>query len=386
MEINDSTPKEELKNINLNSDLEKDTVNTRKLQAFSIIIFAFLVLVLLVVYFVNSFTSKNKDEEIVKKSDTNIASTVKQKEFSLKEEPKNVEETEEQKIDNLFANKIIEQQNSAVVSSSSYSAPVYKKELIKGLTSTVLKKDERLNTDSNSSNVPYNYNEGKANDLANLSNSNNDEFVGKTFTPTIAKMSTFNPNLFLPKGSYIGCSLKTKLISTIQGGLACTVSNDIYSSNGNVLLIEKGSTVTGMFKSGQVDDGTDRLFVIWQEIRTPNNLVIPIYSGASDELGGSGIAGWVDHKWMLRFGSAVLLSIVDDAFNVLAYKATNGNNNDNIDYTENTRENAKNMANTALEKFIDIKPTLYKNQGDVVGIYVNRDVDFSKVYKLSKGN
>lgn len=388
MEINDSTPKEELKNINLNSDLEKDTVNTRKLQAFSIIIFGFLVLILLVVYFVNSFTSKSKDEEPVKKSDTNIASTVKSKEFNLKVEPKSIEEeTQEQKIDNLFADKkeIVEQQNLAVVRSS-YSPPVYKKELIKGLTPTVLKNDERV---SDNSNVPYNYNpnEVKANDLANLSNPNsNDEFVGKTFTPTIAKMSTFNPNLFLPKGSYIGCSLKTKLISTIQGGLACTVSNDIYSSNGNVLLIEKGSTVTGMFKSGQIDDGTDRLFVIWQEIRTPNNLVIPIYSGASDELGGSGIEGWVDHKWMLRFGSAVLLSIVDDSFNVLAYKATNSNNNNNIDYTENTRENAKNMANTALEKFIDIKPTLYKNQGDVVGIYVNRDVDFSKVYKLSKGN
>jgi type IV secretion system protein VirB10 len=388
MEINDSTPKEELKNINLNSDLEKDTVNTRKLQAFSIIIFGFLVLILLVVYFVNSFTSKSKDEEPVKKSDTNIASTVKSKEFNLKVEPKSIEEeTQEQKIDNLFADKkeIVEQQNPAVTRSS-YSPPVYKKELIKGLTPTVLKNDERV---SDNSNVPYNYNpnEVKANDLANLSNPNsNDEFVGKTFTPTIAKMSTFNPNLFLPKGSYIGCSLKTKLISTIQGGLACTVSNDIYSSNGNVLLIEKGSTVTGMFKSGQIDDGTDRLFVIWQEIRTPNNLVIPIYSGASDELGGSGIEGWVDHKWMLRFGSAVLLSIVDDSFNVLAYKATNSNNNNNIDYTENTRENAKNMANTALEKFIDIKPTLYKNQGDVVGIYVNRDVDFSKVYKLSKGN
>lgn len=388
MEINDSTPKEELKNINLNSDLEKDTVNTRKLQAFSIIIFGFLVLILLVVYFVNSFTSKSKNEEPVKKSDTNIASTVKSKEFNLKVEPKSIEEeTQEQKIDNLFADKkeIVEQQNPAVVRSS-YSPPVYKKELIKGLTPTVLKNDERV---SDNSNVPYNYNpnEVKANDLANLSNPNsNDEFVGKTFTPTIAKMSTFNPNLFLPKGSYIGCSLKTKLISTIQGGLACTVSNDIYSSNGNVLLIEKGSTVTGMFKSGQIDDGTDRLFVIWQEIRTPNNLVIPIYSGASDELGGSGIEGWVDHKWMLRFGSAVLLSIVDDSFNVLAYKATNSNNNNNIDYTENTRENAKNMANTALEKFIDIKPTLYKNQGDIVGIYVNRDVDFSKVYKLSKGN
>ena len=41
------------------------------------------------------------------------------------------------------------------------------------------------------------------------------------------------------------------------------------------------------------------------------------------------------------------------------------------------------MANTALEKFINIQPTLYKNHGDIVGVYVNRDIDFSKVYKLN---
>ena len=44
------------------------------------------------------------------------------------------------------------------------------------------------------------------------------------------------------------------------------------------------------------------------------------------------------------------------------------------------------MANTALEKFINIEPTLYKNQGDIVGVYVNRDIDFSKVYRLTKNN
>ena len=42
------------------------------------------------------------------------------------------------------------------------------------------------------------------------------------------------------------------------------------------------------------------------------------------------------------------------------------------------------MANIALEKFINIKPTIYKQHGDLVGAYVNRDIDFSKVYKLKK--
>ena len=84
----------------------------------------------------------------------------------------------------------------------------------------------------------------------------------------------------------------------------------------------------------------------------------------------------------------LILSAVDDIFNVLAYKMTNKNGGSNsgnqIDYTENTRDNASNIASIALEKFINIKPTVYKQHGDLVGVYVNRDVDFSKVYKISR--
>ncbi|EAH5857632.1 TrbI/VirB10 family protein, partial [Campylobacter jejuni] len=136
---------------------------------------------------------------------------------------------------------------------------------------------------------------------------------------------------------------------------------------------------------GQMDDGMDRLFVIWQEIRTPNNIIIPVYSGATDELGASGVQGWVDHHYLKRFGSAVLLSMIDDSLAILADQiAGKDNKNNYANYTENTRDSAKEIANTALEKMIDIKPTLYKNQGDLVGVYVNRDIDFSKVYKLTR--
>jgi type IV secretion system protein VirB10 len=83
---------------------------------------------------------------------------------------------------------------------------------------------------------------------------------------------------------------------------------------------------------------------------------------------------------MMRFGSSIMLSMVDDIFNVLAYKMTNKNGGSNsgnqIDYTENTRDNASNIASIALEKFINIKPTVYKQHGDLV--------DFSKVYKITK--
>ena len=210
----------------------------------------------------------------------------------------------------------------------------------------------------------------------------NNSYDMQTFTPTAAKHGKFDPNLFLPKGTYIGCSLDTRLVSTIKGGISCTVSENIYSANGITLLIEKGSRINGFFNSGQMNDGMDRIFVVWQEIRTPNNIIIPVSSGASDELGGSGIVGYVDHHWLERFGAAILLSVIDDATNVALNGGTGSRNTNNTDYTENTRDTTREMANTALEKFINIQPTLYKNQGDIVGVYVNRDIDFSKVYKL----
>lgn len=203
-----------------------------------------------------------------------------------------------------------------------------------------------------------------------------------TFEAKAAKKSKFDPNLLLLKGTYIGCSLDTRLVSSIQGGVACTVSEDVYSANGVTLLIEKGSHITGYFNSGQMNDGLNRIFVVWQEIRTPNGVIIPVYSGASDSLGGSGIEGYVDHHWLERFGAAILLSVIDDAVNVGLNGGSGTRSNENRDYTENTREATQQMANTALEKFINIEPTLYKNQGDLVGVYVNRDIDFSKVYQL----
>ena len=40
------------------------------------------------------------------------------------------------------------------------------------------------------------------------------------------------------------------------------------------------------------------------------------------------------------------------------------------------------VANTALEAQINIPPTLKKNQGDSVSIFVARNLDFSNLYKL----
>lgn len=212
------------------------------------------------------------------------------------------------------------------------------------------------------------------------------ENMGDVYSPSAAYFSNFDQNLLLPKGAYIGCSLKTKLVSDLGGGIACVISNDVYSNNGKTLLIEKGSLVTGNYKGASLKEGQERIYVIWQEIRTPNNIVIPVYSGASDELGAAGASGEVDNHYLKRFGAAILISLINDSTKALSQNLnrTNKNNDGNNNVQITTVDKADEMAKKVLEKMIDISPTLYKNQGDIIGIYVNRDIDFSNVYELKK--
>lgn len=205
------------------------------------------------------------------------------------------------------------------------------------------------------------------------------EFKGDTYLPTAATFSQFNQSLLMPKGTYIPCSLQTKIISELKGQIGCVVANDIYSANGQALLIEKGSFINGSYTNADVNDGSTRLYVVWSEIRTPNNVIIPVDSGASDPLGGSGIAGERDNHYLERFGAAILLSVIDGTIKSLGSFV-------NAQIAPNQQiynpQQATQLANTALRQTINIKPTIYRNHGDLVGVYVNKDIDFSRVYQL----
>ena len=201
-----------------------------------------------------------------------------------------------------------------------------------------------------------------------------------TFKAGKAHKLLVNANLLLSKGTFIQCSLRTKLVSTVAGNLGCVVANDVYSANGTVLLIEKGSTVFGEFRNGQIQQGEERLFVVWSEIRTPKNIIINVNSGATDELGGTGVPGYVDNHFWQRFGNAIMLSMITDSTSALSTQlAKRGTFN-----PTDTIQAGSEIAQSILEKTINIPPTLYKNQGDLVGIFVARDIDFSDVYELKR--
>jgi type IV secretion system protein VirB10 len=187
-------------------------------------------------------------------------------------------------------------------------------------------------------------------------------------------------NMLLRRGTSIECTQKTRIVTTNPGGVGCIVSKDVWSSNGAVKLIERGSEAFGELRDNLVA-GQTFVPILWSRIETPSGVVVDINSFGTDSLGASGQPVYVDNHIMQRFGGAVLLSLISDFGQALSNKASDGGGS--IQLTTSSRA-GQDLASRTLESTINIPPTGYGHQGDVINIFVMRDIDFRGVYELAR--
>ncbi|HEC2551421.1 TPA: TrbI/VirB10 family protein [Raoultella ornithinolytica] len=212
--------------------------------------------------------------------------------------------------------------------------------------------------------------------------------TGNNDNPGVARVTgvrrlDLDPDLYIPVDRYIPCSMMWRFVSDVGGHISCLISEDVYSASNHVTLIPAGTVTRGIYRTGALQHGRSRMFVLWTELRTPEpgSLQIPLTdTQASGPLGEAGISGWIDNHFWERFGNALMLSTVQDVA-AAASDAAPGKDR-NTDYTENTRAATAEMAKTTLDNSINIPPTLYLNQGDVIGIMTGTDIDFSSVWQL----
>ncbi|WP_208432844.1 type IV secretion system protein VirB10 [Bartonella taylorii] len=186
-----------------------------------------------------------------------------------------------------------------------------------------------------------------------------------------------NRNYIIAMGASIPCILETAISSDQQGFTSCIVSRDILSDNGRVVLLDKGTQIVGEYRAG-LKKGQNRLFVLWNRAKTPSGVIITLASPATDSLGRSGIDGDIDNHWFERIGSALLVSIVKDATSYARGRLSKSQDKSDSE----TTSSGQNIANIITENYANIPPTLSKNQGEMVNVFVARDLDFSNVYKL----
>ena len=180
-------------------------------------------------------------------------------------------------------------------------------------------------------------------------------------------------NFLVAAGRSIPCSLTTAINSTQAGIVSCIIGQDVYSENGRVVMLDKGTKVLGQYTGG-IRQGQARLFVVWTRALTPRGVAIDLGSPASDELGRAGIGGGVDTQFWQRFGAALMFSVLEDAGAIAStHFAGVGTNTTQVPAT---------TSSTALAGSQNVQPILKANQGQSVAIQVARDYDFGSVYDV----
>jgi type IV secretion system protein VirB10 len=180
----------------------------------------------------------------------------------------------------------------------------------------------------------------------------------------------------LAEGTTIDCSLETAIDSSLPGLVRCITATDVWSADGTVVLIEKGSQLVGETRA-QLRQGMSRVFVLWTRARTPLGVVIPLASPGTDSLGRSGVAGEVDRHFFERFGAAILISVIDGAIQAAA--SSGSGDGDTVVLNSSS---SRDILTEVLRSTVSIPPTVKVPQGERVQIIAARDLDFRGVYEL----
>jgi type IV secretion system protein VirB10 len=197
-----------------------------------------------------------------------------------------------------------------------------------------------------------------------------------TATPAVSARLLPTRRFLLPKGAFIDCTLETAIDSTFPGLTTCITATDTFSADGNVVLLERGTKLVGESQA-QIQQGSARIYVLWDEARTPTGVVVPLSSPGTDELGRTGLPGEVNRHFWQRFGAAILITVIDGAIQA-GVQAASSNNGATIVNPSGSSE----IATEVLKSTVAIPPTITKPQGDRIQVLVARDIDFRGVYEL----
>lgn len=179
-------------------------------------------------------------------------------------------------------------------------------------------------------------------------------------------------DMVVPQGTIITGVLETALNSDLPGLVRAVVSRDVRGFDGTRILIPRGSRLIGQYSNG-VALGQSRAFVIWTRLLRNDGVSIQLGSAATDPLGAAGLSGKVNNHFLRRFGAAALLSVITSGLDYLVATAQQGGA-----VVVGSPTQATQLAGIALQREIDIPPTIKVAQGTPVRVFVAKDLDFSQ--------
>lgn len=176
-------------------------------------------------------------------------------------------------------------------------------------------------------------------------------------------------------GNVISASLITGIRSDLPGQITAQVTENVYDSpTGRFLLIPQGARLIGIYDS-QVSFGQSRVLLVWNRLIMPDgrSIVLERQPGA-DTAGYSGLEDEVDNHWGAQFKAALLSTLLGVSSQLGATTGTGMNADVITALRRGTSDSMNQTGQRAVQRNLNIQPTLTIRRGFPVRVIVNRDL------------
>jgi len=185
-----------------------------------------------------------------------------------------------------------------------------------------------------------------------------------------------------PASSYVvqaGNSIPAALIrgirSDLPGQITAQVTENVYDSpTGHFLLIPQGARLIGIYDS-QVAFGQSRVLLAWTRLIMPNgrSIVLERQAGA-DTAGYAGLEDEVDNHWGAQFDAALVSTLLGVGSELGTTTGTGSNADVITALRRGTSDSMNQTGQRAVQRNLNMQPTLTIRPGFPVRVIVNRDL------------
>jgi type IV secretion system protein TrbI len=199
--------------------------------------------------------------------------------------------------------------------------------------------------------------------------------------PTLPKKMTPNFNqtdgkdYVIFEGTFLETVLVTRLSGDFSGPVLCMLTSDVYSHNGQRVLIPAGTKVLGETKRVE-GFGQTRLAVVFHRLVMPDGYSVDLdqFHGLN-QIGETGLKDRVNHHYLQIFGASI-------AVGAIAGLAEVGSNTSSLGlaltpsdaYKEDVATSLAQSSTHILDKFLNLLPTITIREGHRVRVYLTQDL------------
>ncbi|SOC20374.1 TrbI/VirB10 family protein [Rhodobacter maris] len=182
-----------------------------------------------------------------------------------------------------------------------------------------------------------------------------------------------NPAHTIVQGTVIEAALETAINTDLAGNVSAIVSRDVWSFDMTRVLVPRGSKLFGRYDS-DVSPGQRRVLIAWDRLITTDGQTVVMAAFGTDRVGRSGLPGRVRTHFLERFGSAALISVIGAVPALAAAKYAS--NEITSDTAKDVGTDLGNAVGDAMADYLNIPSTISVDQGAVVMVRVDTDLEF----------